>query len=103
MGTPDEIKNSVKLGSSLSVRVTAFPSDVRIAIESISGVEKVVVEETAEDGTSRLKILGHNLRENVAPIVDLLVKNGVQVLSFEQRSPSLEDAYVSLVGEEAGV
>ena len=103
MGTPDEIKGSVKLGSSLSIKVTAFPSSVVFAIESMDGVEKVVNEGTAEDGTSNVKILGHNLGGNVAPIVDLLVKNGVQVLSFEQRSPSLEDAYISLVGEGAGV
>ena len=102
IGTPDEIKSSVRLGSSLSIKVTAFPSSVRSAIESMQGVERVVHEGTAEDGTSQLKILGHNLGGNVAPIVDLLVKNGIQVLSFEQRSPSLEDAYVSLVGEGAG-
>jgi ABC-2 type transport system ATP-binding protein len=102
-GTPTEIKNSARLGSSLSVRVTAFPSGVRLAIESMEGVERVVLEGTAEDGTSQLKILGQNLSRNVAPIVDLLVKNGVQVLSFDQHSPSLEDAYVSLVGDGAGL
>jgi ABC-2 type transport system ATP-binding protein len=100
-GTPEEIKRSVKLGSSLSVKVTAFSSEVRAAIEAMKGVENVVVEGTSEAGASQVKVLGHDLGANVALIVDLLVKNGIQVLSLEQRSPSLEDAYVSLVSEGA--
>ncbi|MEM1635687.1 MAG: ABC transporter ATP-binding protein [Thermosphaera sp.] len=98
-GTSDELKTKVGLLYRLILRVPA--SDARFLRDYFSSIMPVKVSSSATDvnGISELNMLISAEREE---IVEALFKSskemGVKILDFQLIEPSLEDAYLAILG-----
>ena len=99
LDTPAGLKNYVQDLSVVDVEVFGIPPHVVDQIRTLAGVSTVSVENLATRQVLHVQSpLG---AEAVAPVVHLLQSQGLRVGSVSAREPTLEDAYVRLVGGEA--
>jgi ABC-2 type transport system ATP-binding protein len=94
-GTPDELKARVVEGRVTEIEVFGVDPATVERVRALESVTAVAVED--RDQKQLLVVQGTGERELTAPI--LAVLEGTEVGRVSSREPSLEDAYVSLVGE----
>jgi ABC-2 type transport system ATP-binding protein len=99
LDTPAELKHHVRDLSVVEVEVFGVPSDALESIRRMDGVDTVSVED--RDQKQALLIQSSNGAAAVAPVVAMLQELGLRVGNVLVREPTLEDAYVRLVGGEA--
>jgi len=97
-GTPAELKAGVAEGRVTEIEVFGVEQGTIERVRALTGVTGVAVED--RDQKQILVVQGTGERELTAPILALL--DGIEVGRVSSREPTLEDAYVSLVGGEGG-
>jgi ABC-2 type transport system ATP-binding protein len=95
-GTPDELKARVVEGRVTEIEVFGVEPAMVERVRGLDGVTAVAVED--RDQKQLLVVQATGERELTAPI--LAVLDGVEVGRVSSREPTLEDAYVALVGGE---
>ena len=95
-GTPAELKARVVEGRVTEIEVFGADQVTVERVRALEGVTAVAVEN--RDQKQILVVQATGERELTAPI--LAVLNGVEVGRVSSREPTLEDAYVALVGGE---
>jgi ABC-2 type transport system ATP-binding protein len=94
-GTPRELKDRVAEGRVVEVEVYGVPDETVERVRRLEGVTSVAVEEREQAQMLVVQVeAGRELTHTV-----LAELNGASVGRVSQREPTLEDAYVSLVGE----
>jgi ABC-2 type transport system ATP-binding protein len=94
-GTPAALKSRVRIGNVLDVEVYGIPPETVDGIRRLAGVAAVAVEERDQ---------AQLLRVRTEPAVDLTravlnCLDGLSIGGVVTRAPTLEDAYVELVGQ----
>jgi len=96
-GSPAELKQRVSSGGVLEVEVFGVPDGVLGAVQALAGARTVVVEER---GQAQVLVVhadpGVELTQAVLGCLD-----GARVGKVVTREPTLEDAYVELVGSSS--
>ena len=95
-GTPRQLKDGVADGRVVEIEVYGVPDDCVERIRRIDGVRAVGVEEREQ--VQLLVVQTEGERELTHALVTEL--DGASVGRVSSREPTLEDAYVALVGEE---
>ena len=95
-GTPEELKSQVAEGRVTEIEVYGVDEATVDRVRTLDGVTSVVVEE--RDQSQLLVVQTPADRELTAPVLALL--EGLEVGRVASREPTLEDAYVALVGGE---
>ena len=96
-GTPAQLKDAVSAGHVLEVEAYGVRPDVLATVRGLVGVRSVSIE---EDGQAQRLLVQVDQGVEVAPQV-LALLDGTTVGRVVTRQPSLEDAYVELVGTSA--
>jgi ABC-2 type transport system ATP-binding protein len=93
-GTPEELKARVSLGNVVEVEVFGLPAGAAERVRALSGVSSVTVEER---GPAQVLLVraGPGVEVTQAVLAGL---DGARVGRVATRSPTLEDAYIELVG-----
>jgi ABC-2 type transport system ATP-binding protein len=99
LDTPTELKQHVRDLSVVEVEVFGIPPNAVERIRALDGVDTVSVEN--RDQKQAVLIQSGNGAAAVAPVVNTLEGLGLRVGNVVVREPTLEDAYVRLVGGEA--
>jgi ABC-2 type transport system ATP-binding protein len=95
-GTPAELKAAVADGTVIEIEVFGADEAVLARLRGVPTVTAVTVEERDQKQLLRIQATGE--RELTAPVLAQL--DGVEVGRVTSREPTLEDAYVALVGGE---
>jgi ABC-2 type transport system ATP-binding protein len=95
-GTPADLKRGVEQGSVVEVEVYGVADDAIDRVRRLDGVTAVAVEEREQ--AQVLVVQSRSELELTSAILGHL--DGGQVGRVSRREPTLEDAYVALVGEE---
>src|SRR5918996_1267306 len=94
-GTPRELKDRVAEGRVVEVEVYGVPDETVERVRRVAGVTSVAIEEREQAQLLVVQVeAGRELTHAV-----LAELNGASVGRVSQREPTLEDAYVALVGE----
>jgi ABC-2 type transport system ATP-binding protein len=93
-GTPEELKSRVGEGSVVEVEVFGDAEPVRLRAGALPGVRSAVAEDR---GQAQVLVVRSEPGAEVAQAV-LGCLDGVPTGRVSTRSPTLEDAYVELVG-----
>jgi len=93
-GTPTQLKAQVADGRVTEIEVFGVDDATIARVRALDGVTSVVVEE--QDQRQLLVVQTDVERELTAPVLALL--EGLEVGRVGSREPTLEDAYVALVG-----
>jgi ABC-2 type transport system ATP-binding protein len=96
LDTPAGLKRHVRDQAVVEVEVFGIPEDAVDHIRQLSGVDLVSVEN--RDQKQALQVYSPDGAAAVAPVVNSLDELGVRVGNVVVREPTLEDAYVRLVG-----
>jgi ABC-2 type transport system ATP-binding protein len=94
-GTPEELKARVVDGRVTEIEVFGIEAATVERVRLLDGVTAVAVED--RDQKQLLVVQGTGERELAAPV--LAVLDDVEVGRVSSREPTLEDAYIALVGE----
>jgi ABC-2 type transport system ATP-binding protein len=93
-GTPADLKNRVGEGTVVEVEVFGDAGPAVVGVEKLDGVRSAGVEER---GQAQLLVVRAEPGAEVTQAV-LACLNGVRLGRVATREPTLEDAYVELVG-----
>jgi ABC-2 type transport system ATP-binding protein len=94
-GTPGQLKSRVASGSVTEVEVYGVPEETIERLRQLDGVLAVWVEEREQ-----AQVLSVQTRADVQLTASILGHlNGANIGRISHREPTLEDAYVALVGE----
>ncbi len=96
LDTPDGLKRYVQDLSVVEFEILGIPSDALDCIKELDGVNMVSVENREQK--QALRVHTAHGAAMVAPIVNTLQGLGLHVDNVIVREPTLEDAYVRLVG-----
>jgi ABC-2 type transport system ATP-binding protein len=96
-GTPTELKAGVEEGRVTEIEVFGVDEAVLSRLREVAGVTAVTVEE--RDQKQLVVVQANGERELTAPLLAQL--DGIEVGRVTSREPTLEDAYVALVGAES--
>jgi ABC-2 type transport system ATP-binding protein len=96
-GTPAALKAGVNEGTVTEIEVFGVDHDALARLRAVPTVTAVTVEE--RDQKQLLVVQATGERELTAPLLAQL--DGVEVGRVSSREPTLEDAYVALVGAES--
>ncbi len=99
LDTPAGLKHHVQDLSVVEVEVFGIPPEAVERVRALDGVDTVSVEN--RDQKQALLVQSANGAAAVAPVVNTLQGLGLRVGNVAVREPTLEDAYVRLVGGEA--
>jgi ABC-2 type transport system ATP-binding protein len=95
--TPTNLRNQAQDTEVLEIKThPGFPS-VPKEMESFPEVERVILLE------DKLRVLGKSVHKAIPRIVGFLNEKGTEILSFQTKTPTLEDAFVKLTGVDAEV
>jgi ABC-2 type transport system ATP-binding protein len=93
-GTPEQLKSRVTAGHVVEVEVFGSAHQLLAAVQAVPGVTSVTVETTPQ---AELLVVRSDVDSQVTPGV-LSCLDGVPLGRVVTREPTLEDAYVELVG-----
>src|SRR6267378_209864 len=93
-GTPAELKQQVQQDVIVDLQLT-LGRDLLAELRRLGGVTAATV--TQQDGADRFSLL---LADDgvLTPVLGIIAGSGREVLGLQKRDPSLEDAFVKLVG-----
>ncbi|MGI5238414.1 ABC transporter ATP-binding protein [Dactylosporangium sp. CA-139066] len=94
-GTPEELKQRVSVGNVVEFEVFGLAGEVPDRVRGLGGVRSVSVEER---GPAQVLLVHTEPGAELTPAV-LGLLDGARVGRVATRSPTLEDAYVELVGQ----
>ncbi|MDR3082262.1 MAG: ABC transporter ATP-binding protein [Streptomyces sp.] len=94
-GTPDSLKKQTEGQRVLSLRVVGLRDAQVERLRGLPAVESVSL--TEQDGSHALEVYCAPVPDHVNSVLTEL--HGLPILQFSQREPTLEDAYISLVGQ----
>lgn len=94
---PAVLKEKVRETEILEIKGLSLPSSLAQKMEAIPGVEKAIILE------ERLRLYGRSLHRSLALITNRLDQEGIEILSMQTLTPSLEDAFVKLTGVDAEI
>ncbi|MEU6769531.1 ABC transporter ATP-binding protein [Streptomyces sp. NPDC046853] len=97
-GTPESLKKQTEGQNVLSLRVVGLQDEHLARLRRLPAVESLSVSE--QDGSHGLEVYCAQVPDHVDAVLAEL--HGLSLLQVSQREPTLEDAYVSLVGRRAG-
>ncbi|MEU1145956.1 ATP-binding cassette domain-containing protein [Streptomyces sp. NPDC005863] len=97
-GTPESLKKQTEEQSVLSLRVVGLQDTHTERLRRLAAVESLSVSE--QDGSHGLEVYCTRVSDHVDAVLAEL--HGLSILQFSQREPTLEDAYISLVGRREG-
>jgi ABC-2 type transport system ATP-binding protein len=98
LDTPDGLKEHVQDLSVVEVELYGIPEEVIAQLRSLPGIDTVSVENL--DHRQILYVHSPLGTQAVAPVVNFLEGQGLSLGRISVREPTLEDAYVRLVGGE---
>jgi ABC-2 type transport system ATP-binding protein len=93
-GTPASLKKGIADRTVIEIEATGVEEPLASRLREIPGVTSVVVEE--QDETQLVRVQSSLGAQLVQPLIGAL--DGVTVRAVTAREPTLEDAYVALVG-----
>jgi ABC-2 type transport system ATP-binding protein len=96
LDTPSELKRHVQDLSVVEVQVFGVHSEAVESVRALDGVDMVSVEN--RDQKQALLVQSADGSAAVAPVVNILQEMGLRIGNVSVREPTLEDAYVRLVG-----
>ncbi len=95
--TPTNLRNQAQDTEVLEIKThPGFPS-VPKEMESFPEVERVIFLE------DKLRVLGKSVHKAIPRIVGFLNEKGMEILSFQTKTPTLEDAFVKLTGVDGEI
>jgi ABC-2 type transport system ATP-binding protein len=97
--SPDALKQLVKDLSVIEIDVFGILPETLKEIRTLAGVDTASVQD--RDHKQVLRVQSSNGSETVAPVMRILEDRGLRLGGVTIREPTLEDAYVRLVGGEA--
>ncbi|KXA97005.1 hypothetical protein AKJ37_03955 [candidate division MSBL1 archaeon SCGC-AAA259I09] len=96
VGTPKDLKNSVRGGEALKVDVE--PGEEKAAVQALrSNGGKLVKDVTQFDGG--LELVTADRQRALLEVPQVLSDSGIEVNGLEALEPSLEDAFIELTGK----
>ena len=98
LDTPSGLKRHVQDLSVVEVEMFGIPPEAMERVQALDGVDMLSVED--RDQKQALLVHSNDGSAAVAPVVSTLEGMGLRVGSVVVREPTLEDAYVRLVGGE---
>jgi ABC-2 type transport system ATP-binding protein len=98
LDTPAGLKRHVQDLSVVEIELFGIPPEAVEHVRALKGVDTVSVEN--RDQKQALLVHSGDGAASVAPVVNMLEGLGLRVGSVVVREPTLEDAYVRLVGGE---
>ena len=98
LDTPSGLKRHVQDLSVLEIEMFGIPPEAMERVQALDGVDMLSVED--RDQKQALLVHSNDGSAAVAPVVSTLEGMGLRVGSVVVREPTLEDAYVRLVGGE---
>ncbi len=101
LDTPVGLKRYVQNLAAVTIVVTSIVPDLAQHIEKVPGVELLSCESSELAGSYTLTIHTNNGPAIIAPVVGILEGLGLEVGNITIHEPTLEDAYIRLVGEGA--
>ncbi len=99
LDTPTELKHYVRDLSVVEVEVFGIPPNAIESVRALDGVDMVSIENRGQ--RQALLVQSGNGAAVVAPVVSTLEGLGLRVGAVVVREPTLEDAYVRLVGGDS--
>jgi ABC-2 type transport system ATP-binding protein len=99
LDTPTGLKHHVQDLSVVEVEMFGIPPDAIDRVRALEGVDMVLVEN--RDHKQALLVQSGNGGAAVAPVLNTLEGLGLRIGNVVVREPTLEDAYVRLVGGDA--
>lgn len=99
LDTPSELKRTVQDLSIIEFELFGLPPDAVDCVKALDGVKMVSLEN--RDEKQALRIHTAQGTSMVAPVITTLQALGLKVDNVVVREPTLEDAYVRLVGGKA--
>jgi ABC-2 type transport system ATP-binding protein len=97
VGSPDELRRRMTGSPFLEVRLRRVDEGIIRSIRTLEQVSNLSIDDDANKMTVGLK----DLEEATPLVVRRIVEAGGLILSVEALEPSLEEAYLKLVGGEA--
>jgi len=94
LGTPEELEDRVGGTPQVEISLSAANKKIVAAVKSVKNVVKVSA------AAGRLIISLKNPKSTTPEVVSAVVKAGGKILSVNPLRPSLEDAYMKLMGEK---
>jgi len=98
IGTPEELQRKIAGTPVLEIRLRGAPGRVADAVRALGGVVEVAVDAPA----SRLMVTLEDPEASTPEVVRAVVRGEGEILSVGVVEPSLEEAYLRLVGGEEG-
>ncbi|MBE9524048.1 MAG: ABC transporter ATP-binding protein [Chloroflexi bacterium] len=96
--SPEALKQLVNDLSVIEIDVFGIIPETIIELRALAGVDTVSVQD--RDHKQVLRVQSSNGSETVAPVMRILEDKGLRMGGVTIREPTLEDAYVRLVGGE---
>ena len=98
IGAPEELQRKIAGAPVLEIRLRGAPGRVADAVRALGGVVEVAVDAPA----SRLIVTLEDPEASTPEVVRAVVRGEGEILSVGVVEPSLEEAYLRLVGGEEG-
>lgn len=105
IGTPSDLKRSLKGKSSINVEFYSLrPDDIVAKVGVMEGVYKVAWESTQRDGKSiiRMRILCDSPKDLLHRVLDVLFNYNSKVYFIKPEEPTLEDVFMHYTGRLLG-
>ncbi len=99
LDTPEKLKSRLHQTKIIKIRVSSAKEELIVELESLSAVEKVIVEYSEEDRSYILTVHHNDGEIIIQNILDSLGRHKSAVLNINVLEPSLEDVFISLTGK----
>lgn len=97
---PLGLKKYVQDLAQVTIAISNNPPELQEKIEIVPNIKFLSCENSNQDGSYMIKIQTSNGPAVIAPVVEQLEGLGVKVGNISIHEPTLEDAYIYLVGEK---
>jgi ABC-2 type transport system ATP-binding protein len=96
VGTPSEIKDTVKGNIVVELRVTGCPPNICEVLDGIEGVMQSACATQEDDGIQVIRVDILAMERTLQQVIESVLRTGGSIHSMKTESPSLEDAFVKL-------
>jgi ABC-2 type transport system ATP-binding protein len=96
VGTPSEIKDTVKGNIAVELRVTGCPPNICEVLDGIEGVMQSACATQEDEGIQIIRVDILAMERTLQQVIESVLRTGGSIHSIKTESPSLEDAFVKL-------